>query len=383
MLLVPTPTPTPAKGPAAPRWCLSPSRDASDNFVACSVQHTFLQYKVPQTPLPGPKRRSHSLPKDMGRSKNTLASETCFDQLKPAPVSASRLSDESQSTTDGSGSESLRKSFSRRRSDSGSSAEVSSDEESFGCVSQLPSGFGYKSMRNDNAGEPVQHRVKFCEDEPLGFEESMVSSVRTPGTTPLMSPSPLPAAAARYASQIPAGYDTQLPAALASCFSLMDAVDAEDETDIVAPMPSETGKQRVTFCTDEPLDIDEAGFCSASPKPSPAIVLRSPALTPSPLYNYSDRSHLRRHLMSSLPPQALPALGLAPVPSSVRLPCTGTFAAPPPPPAHTAPSKLGCAGSFTSPPPPPAQPVSVGSIALDAPRQSLHPGCIIRLGEYL
>mmetsp|Transcript_61619 Transcript_61619/g.107154 ORF Transcript_61619/g.107154 Transcript_61619/m.107154 type:complete len:748 (-) Transcript_61619:166-2409(-) len=327
MVLVPTPTPTPVTGPAARRWCLSPSKDGGDNIINYSVQHTFLQYKVPQTPLPGPKRRSHSLPKDMGRGL-PLASETCSAEDKLATArtcrSLSKASHESESTADGSGTECLRKKSSHKRTDSSSSAEVSSDEASFGYVPQLPGMFWG----------------------------------RTPGTTPLPStPSPVPrvsAAASVHAWQFPTSLESLSG-------SLLRDMDADYETGVAASASSEVGKHRVTFCPDEPLGFDEAGLFPTSPKPS-SISTPSPALvpeTPSPLYNYSVTAPWRRHLIGSSPPQALPVFNFAAVPIGMQLACSGSFGVPPP-----------------------AQSESVGSVVQQAPRNALIPGCVIRLGEY-
>mmetsp|Transcript_120423 Transcript_120423/g.232341 ORF Transcript_120423/g.232341 Transcript_120423/m.232341 type:complete len:766 (-) Transcript_120423:147-2444(-) len=330
MVLVPTPTPTPLH-PAARRWCLSPSKDKGDGFINYSVQHTFLQYKVPQTPLPGPKRRSHSLPKDMGRSKCPSDEEICAVDCKAESAldrSLSKFSHASESTTDAdsSGPEGVQKYSppSHKRTDSGSSSELSRDEASFGHVPQLPGIF----------------------------------RGRTPGTTPLPStPSPVPrvsAAAAVHAWQFPTSLESLSG-------SLLRDMDADYETGVAASASSEVGKHRVTFCPDEPLGFDEAGLFPTSPKPS-SISTPSPALvpeTPSPLYNYSVTAPWRRHLIGSSPPQALPVFNFAAVPIGMQLACSGSFGVPPP-----------------------AQSESVGSVVQQAPRNALIPGCVIRLGEY-
>mmetsp|Transcript_61618 Transcript_61618/g.107145 ORF Transcript_61618/g.107145 Transcript_61618/m.107145 type:complete len:766 (-) Transcript_61618:166-2463(-) len=330
MVLVPTPTPTPLH-PAARRWCLSPSKDKGDGFINYSVQHTFLQYKVPQTPLPGPKRRSHSLPKDMGRSKCPSDEEICAVDCKAESAldrSLSKFSHASESTTDAdsSGPEGVQKYSppSHKRTDSGSSSELSRDEASFGHVPQLPGIF----------------------------------RGRTPGTTPLPStPSPVPrvsAAASVHAWQFPTSLESLSG-------SLLRDMDADYETGVAASASSEVGKHRVTFCPDEPLGFDEAGLFPTSPKPS-SISTPSPALvpeTPSPLYNYSVTAPWRRHLIGSSPPQALPVFNFAAVPIGMQLACSGSFGVPPP-----------------------AQSESVGSVVQQAPRNALIPGCVIRLGEY-
>mmetsp|Transcript_61617 Transcript_61617/g.107139 ORF Transcript_61617/g.107139 Transcript_61617/m.107139 type:complete len:743 (-) Transcript_61617:76-2304(-) len=312
--------PAPVTGPFARRWCVSPSKDIGDGFVNCSVQHTFLQYKVPQTPLPGPKRRSHSLPKDMGRGRLSLALETSSadDKLVSAHTcrSFSKLSHESESTTDGSGTDDLRKPSSHKRTNSNSSSEWSCDEASFGSVPQLPGIFWGPS----------------------------------PGTTPL------PSAAQRgLPLTAPSDFASQFPAALASlCVSSLETMDADDEEDIVTSGGSASGRNRVTFCPDEPLGFDEAEFLPPSPK---AVVPPTPS--PLPLYNYAETAPWRRYPMCSSVPQPPPTF-IATAPS-----CT----------------ELGCLGGFAAGPAP--QPVNVCTAALQAPQPALQPGCILRLGEYL
>mmetsp|Transcript_26798 Transcript_26798/g.48676 ORF Transcript_26798/g.48676 Transcript_26798/m.48676 type:complete len:756 (+) Transcript_26798:85-2352(+) len=320
------PAPMPVTGPAARRWCVSPSRDTSDDFIDCSVQHTFLQYKVPQTPLPGPKRRSRSVPTDMGRNRLSLTSEICSADVKFASArtcrSLSKASRESESTTDGSVTEDLRKSSSHRRTDSSSSisTELSTDEASFGFVPQLPEIFWG----------------------------------RTPGTTPL--PSPAPKAPPSIATS---GLASQFPSALASLFdSSLGTMGPNDEVCFMASGGSESGSNRVTFCPDEPLGFDEADVFPPSPRESsPAVVPPTPS--PLPLYNYAETAPWRRYPMCSSVPQPPPTF-IATAPS-----CT----------------ELGCLGGFAAGPAP--QPVNVCTAALQAPQPALQPGCILRLGEYL
>mmetsp|Transcript_120422 Transcript_120422/g.232335 ORF Transcript_120422/g.232335 Transcript_120422/m.232335 type:complete len:748 (-) Transcript_120422:96-2339(-) len=312
------PAPTLVTGPAARRWCVSPSRDTSDDFIDCSVQHTFLQYKVPQTPLPGPKRRSHSLPKDMGRGRLSLALETSSadDKLVSTHTcrSFSKLSHESESTTDGSGTDDLRKPSSHKRTNSNSSSEWSCDEASFGSVPQLPGIFWGPS----------------------------------PGTTPL------PSAAQRgLPLTAPSDFASQFPAALVSlCVSSLETMDADDEEDIVTSGGSASGRNRVTFCPDEPLGFDEAEFFPQSPK---AVVPPTPS--PLPLYNYSETIPWRRHPICSSLPQ--------------------------PPPRSASPPfgmQLGCSEIFSTSPP-----IQSGSVFSTAPpiQSGSVSGCVLRLGEYL
>lgn len=327
MVLVPTPTPTPATGHASRRWCLSPSKDKGDGFVDCSVQHTFLQYKVPQTPLPGPKRRSHSLPKDMGRSRCPLDLENCSTGCNPESSltnrSLSKFSHDSESTADSSGFEGLQQS-SHKRTASGSSTESSNDEASFGYVPQLPGIFWG----------------------------------RTPGTTPL--PSPVPKSQVSNAVSVNAW---QFPTSLESLCGSLREVNVDDENGIVVSGGIEAAKHRVTFCPDEPLGVDEDGLFPASPKPSSFPTL-SPAVvppTPSPLlYNYSETAPWRRHFMGSSPPQAPPIFNFATAPNDMELMCFGSSD------AHL-----------------PIQSGSEGIAGLQVPRNALLPGCVIRLGEYL
>jgi len=316
--------PAPVTGPFARRWCVSPSKDIGDGFVNCSVQHTFLQYKVPQTPLPGPKRRSRSVPTDMGRNRLSLTSEICSADVKFASArtcrSLSKASRESESTTDGSVTEDLRKSSSHRRTDSSSSisTELSTDEASFGFVPQLPEIFWG----------------------------------RTPGTTPL--PSPAPKAPPSIATS---GLASQFPSALASLFdSSLGTMGPNDEVCFMASGGSESGSNRVTFCPDEPLGFDEADVFPPSPRESsPAVVPPTPS--PLPLYNYSETIPWRRHPICSSLPQ--------------------------PPPRSASPPfgmQLGCSEIFSTSPP-----IQSGSVFSTAPpiQSGSVSGCVLRLGEYL
>mmetsp|Transcript_61616 Transcript_61616/g.107133 ORF Transcript_61616/g.107133 Transcript_61616/m.107133 type:complete len:747 (-) Transcript_61616:345-2585(-) len=316
--------PAPVTGPFARRWCVSPSKDIGDGFVNCSVQHTFLQYKVPQTPLPGPKRRSRSVPTDMGRNRLSLTSEICSADVKFASArtcrSLSKASRESESTTDGSVTEDLRKSSSHRRTDSSSSisTELSTDEASFGFVPQLPEIFWG----------------------------------RTPGTTPL--PSPAPKAPPSIATS---GLASQFPSALASLFdSSLGTMGPNDEVCFMASGGSESGSNRVTFCPDEPLGFDEADVFPQSPRESsPAVVPPTPS--PLPLYNYSETIPWRRHPICSSLPQ--------------------------PPPRSASPPfgmQLGCSEIFSTSPP-----IQSGSVFSTAPpiQSGSVSGCVLRLGEYL
>mmetsp|Transcript_120421 Transcript_120421/g.232329 ORF Transcript_120421/g.232329 Transcript_120421/m.232329 type:complete len:743 (-) Transcript_120421:96-2324(-) len=312
--------PAPVTGPFARRWCVSPSKDIGDGFVNCSVQHTFLQYKVPQTPLPGPKRRSRSVPTDMGRNRLSLTSEICSADVKFASArtcrSLSKASRESESTTDGSVTEDLRKSSSHRRTDSSSSisTELSTDEASFGFVPQLPEIFWG----------------------------------RTPGTTPL--PSPAPKAPPSIATS---GLASQFPSALASLFdSSLGTMGPNDEVCFMASGGSESGSNRVTFCPDEPLGFDEAEFFPQSPK---AVVPPTPS--PLPLYNYSETIPWRRHPICSSLPQPPPRS--ASPPFGMQLGCSEIFSTSPP---------IQSGSVFST-----APPIQSGSVS----------GCVLRLGEYL
>lgn len=354
-----------AEGSTTAQLCRSPFKDSRDGLVACSVQHTFLQYKVPQTPLPGPKRRAQSLPKDMGRSEWPLTSETSRLTAR-APKSASDL---------------LPKAF----EDCGTSVAISdSDRKRYDIVAHSRLSSQSTSVGNDwlfadhvddavgfmiAKGESSEHRSSFCPNEPLAVEDSDIFWGETPGPSPLHPPAPR----------------APVPTAPSGCAGhLPEAFSSFGDSGFHA-LGGELAGHRVAFCPDEPLGFYEE--MPSLPNLSRAIVPPTPTvMTPSPLpfYNYSGSTSpdefgsrhpgpthwSRSHDTSSLQAlQAPPAMEFLTAPGGGQLGCT---------------SQLGCVGSFATPSP--AQPGSfgsMGSIASHSPSQNLHPGYVIRLGEHL
>jgi len=378
-------------------------KDGRDGLVTCSVQHTFLQYKLPQTPLPGPKRRAQSLPKDMGRSEWPLGEEASALTAR-APKSASDLlpksSDNGRGSANRSGSD-------RKRSDSGSGtglsgqvsfghSRLSSQSTSIGndwLLSSQSTSAGndwllssQATMVADHAddamgfmkakGDSSELRANFCPNEPLEIQDSDMFWGETTGTS----------------AQPPHALRAPVPTVPSGCAAHFSTAFSSFGDSSFHAIGSESAGHRVTFCPDEPLGFDEER--SSLPNLSRALVPPSPAMTPSPLpfYSYSGTSldelgcrqsgptQWSRPLISSSPPQASPSMGLAPMQASSSM----GFTTAPSNSQLGCPSQLGCAGTYTTQPSAQSGTFgSFGNIATYSPRQNLQAGYVIRLGEHL
>lgn len=174
VLLTPTPirlVPSPLRATpgcgvedVTPSWAMSPLKDSSDDFIGGvpKVQRTFIQYNVPRTPLPGSRRRSCSVPKDLilGMTESDAA-----QHMQESGGRNSRLSTVPSSGYTGEDTPAL----------SIGSAEVSSsngDDDEDPCESADP--FAY------------ERQLHFCPDEPLKLEDAGILI----GSAPMQEPMP-------------------------------------------------------------------------------------------------------------------------------------------------------------------------------------------------
>mmetsp|Transcript_95766 Transcript_95766/g.166383 ORF Transcript_95766/g.166383 Transcript_95766/m.166383 type:complete len:705 (+) Transcript_95766:95-2209(+) len=166
--LVPSPIQTPSGcgvEHVTPSWALSPLRDSSDDFVGGvpRVQRTFIQYNVPRTPLPGSRRRSCSLPKDLefGTSECEAAR-----QIEESGGRRSRLSTVPSSGYTGEETPAM----SISSVDGSSSAD---DEDQEQCEPLEPLAY--------------ERHLSFCPDEPLPLEDAGIIVGSAP---PMQAPAP-------------------------------------------------------------------------------------------------------------------------------------------------------------------------------------------------
>jgi hypothetical protein len=244
-----TPSPALFSFPAtpAPRWCLSPNTLSKEGYTGV-VQNTFIHAKLPPaTPLPGARRRTRSVPKDMGK--------VCLgDELANMTSSTGSVDD---STTD-----------------STSSSRCSSPDASKVMDEWPMQSLDMMSMTAFDDSSSKTHRTPFCSDEPLSLDPvtpvgTLLSLAASPFTTPTHTTPPL-------RQRVP--WCPQTPLVMEETLS-----PVPDEAE-ARPMYNRKAKKRVSFSEDKLvhnlLDVEgEDAF--AAPKYRNLGAL--PSLTPGTL----------------------------------------------------------------------------------------------------